>query len=200
MPKVIQLDREIVQDYIERGDLRSNDLDLLNSSLQTTLRYVGFGAVVGGGSLFYLARRYQRRWPLPTFAGVVSGTFLGQYAGAMSFASHFKAEGRDPRLVLQTLATISRESDIKRAERAAAGVKNRVSEPQHTSRWDQLRDTPTVDNKRSNTNNEKDTIKNTPDSSSQSFYDTNNFPRSSEDFSAFNREVKSYRSATEKDL
>lgn len=186
---------------------------MLNQSLQTTLRYVGFGAVAGAGSLFYLAKRYQRKWALPAFAGGVSGTFLGQYAGAMSFASHFKQEGRDPRVVLSTLARISRESDVKRAESAAGGAgenrdglrgarrgvgalpveatRSTDSSSQSSSRWDQLRSGATGAHGAAATQ---------PPSSPTQFNDAN-FPRASEDFEYVQDSDRSqYRSSAEKDL
>ncbi|TIA90705.1 hypothetical protein E3P99_01446 [Wallemia hederae] len=216
---VVELDREIVQQYIDKGELRSNDLDLLNESLQTTLRYVGFGAVAGAGSLFYLARRYQRRWALPAFAGGVSGTFLGQYAGAMSFASHFKQEGRDPRQVLGTLARISRESDVKRAERAAGsgesargatgatGPTNGSSLPPRNdviaktgnSRWDELRRGGVAGNSDKTTSSTPPSASYTPPPATDP--SASSFPRSSEDFDfVSDRDVTANRSSAEKDL
>ncbi|TIB63988.1 hypothetical protein E3P77_03322 [Wallemia ichthyophaga] len=165
----------------------THSLDMLNNSLQTTLRYVGFGAVAGAGSLFYLARRYQRRWALPAFAGGVSGTFLGQYVGAMSFASHFNQEGRDPRVVLQTLARISRESDVKRAQRMAGGgsvetvrgdsggsSSHGIGSNAGSSRWDQLRGASGTNGIHQSTS----ATQSTPAIDT----DLTNFPRSSEDF------------------
>lgn len=156
MPVIELYDREIVQNYIERGDIRSSDLDVLNSEIHNMPRYIGLGSAIGGGSLFYLARRYQRRWPLPTFVGVVSGLVSGLFASTILLENHWKAEGRDPRTVLQTISKISDESTSKLLERAAAaGAKHPVSESQHNNTRDQSGDTTIMDNVKSNTINEK---------------------------------------------
>ncbi|TIB98168.1 hypothetical protein E3Q18_02172 [Wallemia mellicola] len=158
MKPVIELyDKEIVQNYIERGDLRSNDLDVWNSGCHNMIRYTGLGAAIGGGSLFYLARRYQRRWPLPTFVGVVCGLVSGPYASVISLENHWKTEGRDPYTVFRTISKIRNETTSKMFERraAAAGAKYPVSESQHNNRRDQLSDTTIMDNAKSDTINEK---------------------------------------------
>ena len=137
----------------------------------------------------------------------------------MSFASHFKQEGRDPRQVLGTLARISRESDVKRAERAAgssegvrgtAGVpspitasslppRNDVIGKTGNSRWDELRRGEGAGSGNKSTSS-------TPSSASYTSSPTtdpsaSSFPRSSEDFDFVNdKDVTANRSSAEKDL
>ncbi|EIM19867.1 hypothetical protein WALSEDRAFT_29995 [Wallemia mellicola CBS 633.66] len=156
MPVIELYDREIVQNYIEKGEIRSSDLDVSNSAIHNLPRYIGLGSAIGGGSLFYLARRYQRRWTLPTFLGVVSGLVSGPIASAILLENHWKTEGRDPQTVIQTLSKISDESTSKLFERVAAtGAKHSVSESQHNNGRDQSEDTTIMDNAKSNTINEK---------------------------------------------